>query len=270
MIHVVRLGSDECTGRLDPPVPIVFSLHSLMEYALNHLNQPVGPAVQNWTPPPHPRREIMQGRFCRLEPLDPMRHAEALYAANALDSEGRNWTYLPYGPFDTLNDYRGWIEQNCCGSDPLFFAIVDVATGTAAGVASYLRISPDSGSIEVGHLNYSPLLQRTPAATEAMYLMMSHAFDLGYRRYEWKCNALNAASRAAAQRLGLSFEGVFRQATVTKGRSRDTAWHAAIDQEWPALKEAFLQWLSPSNFDEQGKQRSPLSVLTAPILKQHG
>lgn len=212
----------------------------------------------------------MNGRFCRLEPLDPMRHAKALHAANALDVGGKNWTYLPYGPFETLDDYRTWIEQYCCGSDPLFYAIVDLTTGEAAGVTSYLRISPSSGSIEVGHINYSPLLQRTPAATEAMYLMMARAFDLGYRRYEWKCNALNTPSRAAAQRLGLSFEGVFRQATIVKGRSRDTAWYAAIDLEWPGIKEVFLQWLSPSNFDERGKQRSQLSALMAPILKQNG
>ena len=241
-----------------------------MEHELNLLNQPVGLIVQNWKSPPHPGRETMNGRFCRLEPLDPMRHAKALHAANALDVGGKNWTYLPYGPFETLNDYRTWIEQYCCGSDPLFYAIVDLTTGEATGVASYLRISPGSASIEVGHINYSPLLQRTPAATEAMYLMMARAFDIGYRRYEWKCNALNTPSRTAAQRLGLSFEGVFRQATVVKGRNRDTAWYAAIDLEWPVIKEAFLQWLSPSNFDELGKQRSQLSALMAPILKQYG
>lgn len=241
-----------------------------MEYELNHLNQPVGHVVDAWQPPPPPPREPMEGRFCRLEPLDPMRHATSLYAANALDVEGRNWTYLPYGPFDSLDSYRAWMERQCCGSDPLFYAIVDLANGNAVGVAGYLRITPGSGSIEVGHINYSPLLQRAPAATEAMYLMMARAFDLGYRRYEWKCNALNAPSRAAAQRLGFSFEGVFRQATVLKGRNRDTAWYAAIDQEWPALREAFLSWLSPANFDEQGKQQAPLSALTAPILKQRG
>ena len=239
-----------------------------MESELNHLKQPVGLAVRNWQPPLHPLREPMAGRFCRLEPLDPERHAENLYAANALDVEGANWTYLPYGPFENLDDYRIWIEKSCCGTDPLFFAIIDLAQDKAVGVASYLRISPDSGSIEVGHLNYSPLLQHTPAATEAMYLMMARAFELGYRRYEWKCNALNAPSRAAAQRLGLSFEGIFRQATVVKGRNRDTVWYAAIDKEWPAIKEAFLLWLSPSNFDEQGKQKLQLSVLTASILKQ--
>jgi RimJ/RimL family protein N-acetyltransferase len=138
------------------------------------------------------------------------------------------------------------------------------------GIASYLRIDPHNGSIEVGHINYSPLLQRTPAATEAMYLMMKNAFDLGYRRYEWKCNALNAPSRAAALRLGFSYEGIFRQAAVVKGRNRDTAWYALIDKEWPALKESYLRWLDDSNFDEQGRQRTSLSLLTGPIIKCHG
>jgi RimJ/RimL family protein N-acetyltransferase len=162
------------------------------------------------------------------------------------------------------------MEQTCRGVDPLFYAVVEKIEDRAVGVASYLRIDPANGSIEVGHINYSPLLQRTPAATEAMYLMMRHVFDLGYRRYEWKCNALNAASRVAARRLGFSFEGVFRQAGVVKGRNRDTAWYAMIDKEWPALREAFLRWLDPSNFDEQGRQRARLSVLTAPVLKQRG
>ena len=157
------------------------------------------------------------------------------------------------------------MQRVCLGDDPLFHAIIDSATGKAIGVASYLRIDPASGSIEVGHINYSPLLQRTPAATEAMYLMMQRVFELGYRRYEWKCDALNARSRAAAQRYGFSFEGVFRQATVYKGRNRDTAWYAAIDQEWPALQAAFLQWLDPANFDQDGRQRVRLADLTGPI-----
>ncbi len=205
-----------------------------------------------------------------MEPLEPARHVADLYEANALDTEGRNWTYLSYGPFETLEDYLGWVNKYCCGTDPLFHAVVDNATGKAVGVASYLRIAPKSGSIEVGHINYSPLLQRSPAATEAMYLMMERAFELGYRRYEWKCDALNAKSRAAAQRLGLSFEGVFRQATVYKGRSRDTAWYAAIDQEWPELEAAFLRWLDPVNFDRDGKQVRSLGELTAPVLKHNG
>ena len=196
----------------------------------------------------------MEGRFCRLEALGAERHAEALHDANAVDVEGRNWTYLPYGPFDSFANYRAWIEEMSSSNDPLFFAIIDQSTNCAVGVASYLRIDPNSGSIEVGHINYSPLLQRTPGATEAMYLMMKNAFELGYRRYEWKCNALNAPSRIAAERLGFSFEGIFRQAAVIKGRNRDTAWYSVIDPEWPALREAFVKWLEPSNFDANGQQ----------------
>ncbi|HEX8068801.1 MAG TPA: GNAT family protein [Pyrinomonadaceae bacterium] len=238
-----------------------------MRHDKNHLGQPIGFPVPNWTPPRLPARETLEGRYCRLEPLDPERHAAGLYAANSLDVEGRNWTYLPYGPFDTPSAYRAWLEQTCCGRDPLFYAVVERTSERAVGVASYLRIDPANGSIEVGHINYSPLLQRTPAATEAMYLMMSRVFTLGYRRYEWKCNALNAPSRVAALRLGFSFEGVFRQAAVVKGRNRDTAWYAVLDEDWPALKEAFLRWLDPANF-AQGRQRTRLSDLTAPVLKQ--
>jgi RimJ/RimL family protein N-acetyltransferase len=212
----------------------------------------------------------MEGIFCRLERLDPDVHASSLYAANALDVEGRMWTYLPYGPFASFESYRAWMDDNCRGGDPLFYAIIDKQTNKPVGLASYKRIDPRNGSIEVGHLAYSPLLQRTPVSTEAMYLMMDGAFRLGYRRYEWNANALNAASRAAAQRLGLSFEGVFRQAAISKGRSRDTAWFAAIDTEWPALRDAFLRWLSPDNFDERGKQKIRLSTLTGSILNQRG
>jgi len=232
--------------------------------------RPIGFALDAWKPPPRPPRDPMVGRFCHVEPLDLDRHAAHLYGANALDTEGGIWTYLRYGPFETLENYLDWMNDYCRGSDPLFYAIVDNTTGKAVGVASYLGITPASGSIEVGHINYSPLLQRTPAATEAMYLMMERAFELGYRRYEWQCDALNAKSRAAAQRLGLSFEGVSRQATVYKGRNRDTAWYAAIDQEWPALKDAFLRWLNLTNFNERGEQRIRLADLTAPILKQRG
>ncbi|HVH70493.1 MAG TPA: GNAT family protein [Candidatus Dormibacteraeota bacterium] len=152
--------------------------------------------------------------------------------------------------------------------DPSFYAITQRETGKAVGVASYLRIDAPNGVIEVGHLAFSPLLQRTIAATEAMYLMMSRAFDLGYRRYEWKCHALNAASRRAATRLGLSFEGVFRQAAISKGRNRDTAWYAAVDRDWPELRRAFQQWLNPTNFDKDGKQKLSLSRLTAPLVRQ--
>lgn len=241
-----------------------------MQHELNHLGQQIGLPVPDWKPPPFPSRQPMHGRFCCIEPLDPAKHGQQLFDANALEAEGRSWTYLPYGPFDSLDDYMTWLSQSASTSDPLFFAFVDSMTGKAVGIGSYLRIDPRHGSIEVGHLNFSPLLQRRPAATEAMYLMMKYAFGLGYRRYEWKCNALNWPSRRAAQRLGLSFEGVFRQAAVYKGRNRDTAWYAAIDEEWPQLQRAFLRWLNPSNFDENGAQRSSLASMTVEVLKHQG
>lgn len=212
----------------------------------------------------------MEGHYCQVERLNPHVHPEALFAANTLDTDGRMWTYLAYGPFDTLENYRRWADDACRDSDPLFYAIVDRATDRAAGVASYMRIDSRHGTIEVGHIAYSPLLQRSPAATEAMYLMMKQAFELGYRRYEWKCNALNLPSRVAAQRLGFSFEGVFRQAAVIKGRNCDTAWYSALDTEWAALKNAFETWLAPVNFDEHGIQRLQLSALTGPLLKRRG
>jgi len=241
-----------------------------MEPIRNHLGQRVGFPLPDWAPPPIPPRAPMLGRYCRLEPLDLERHAAVLFEADAADADGRTWTYLAYGPFGDLPSYRAWLSANCLGDDPLFFAVIDTAHSRPAGLVSYLRIAPAAGSIEVGHIHYSPRLQRSPAPPEAMYLMMNWAFEGGYRRYEWKCNALNAASREAAQRLGLSFEGVFRQAGVYKGRNRDTAWYAAIDVEWPALRQAFLAWLDPANFDEEGRQRSRLSDLTRPILKQRG
>jgi RimJ/RimL family protein N-acetyltransferase len=231
-----------------------------MTEPVNHLGQPIGFPVPDWQARPRPPRTAMVGRFCRLEPLDPARHAAALFDANRLDKEGRNWTYLAVGPFERFEDYRAWVEQVCRAEDPFFHAII--VDGRPVGVASFMRIEPAVGVIEVGHINYSPLLQRTPAATEAMYLMMRRVFDeLGYRRYEWKCDALNAPSRAAAERLGFRFEGIFRQATLYKGRNRDTAWFSIIDREWPALKAVFERWLSPENFDAAGKQRRSLSSL---------
>jgi RimJ/RimL family protein N-acetyltransferase len=237
---------------------------------VNEHGQPVGFPMPEWKGVERPPRSPMQGRYCRLEPLDPACHAEDLYQANALAPDSRNFTYSSSGPFASLHAYREWIESSCLGDDPLFYAIADSATHKPAGVASYLRIDPGNGVIEVGHINYSPLLQRQRAATEAMYLMMKRVFELGYRRYEWKCDSLNAASRAAAQRLGFSYEGIFRQALIYKGRNRDTAWYAAIDSEWPELERAFVRWLDPANFDERGHQRLRLSDLTAPILKQRG
>ena len=226
-----------------------------MTTRVNEFGQPIGDDVPAWAPPPRPPRAVLAGRYCRVEPLDPPRHAAQLWAANALDREGRMWTYS----FASLEEYRSWLEARVHSEDPLFFAIVDAATGLAVGVASYLRIDPANGSVEVGHLQFSPLLQRTAAATESMYLMMKQAFDLGYRRYEWKCDALNAASRRAAERLGFTFEGVFRQAVIYKGRNRDTAWYSVIDKEWNALDAAYRRWLDPTNFDAEGRQQSSLA-----------
>lgn len=227
----------------------------------NALGQPVGHPLPDWQPRLPPPRTALHGRFCRLEPLDPARHADDLFAANARAADARAWTYLPYGPFESGAAYTAWLQASCLGADPLFHAIIDQQTQQATGLASYLRISPGDGVIEVGHINYSPLLQRTAAATEAMYLMMARVFDeLGYRRYEWKCDALNAPSRAAARRLGFRFEGIFRNATVYKGRNRDTAWFAITDADWPQIKTAFEAWLSPGNFDAAGRQRMALAT----------
>jgi RimJ/RimL family protein N-acetyltransferase len=235
----------------------------------NALGQPIGVPLPGWSPPPLPSREPIEGRYVRVVPIEE-HFAGDLYAAHLQDPEGRSWTYLPYGPFATERDYRQWMKATCFGADPMFHAIVDHGTGHAAGVAAYMRIQPASGAIEVGHVCFSPVLQRARGATEAMYLMMKRAFDLGYRRYEWKCDTLNGPSRIAAQRLGFSFEGIFRQATVYKGRNRDTAWYAVLDSEWPALAPAFDTWLDPDNFDVSGRQRSKLSDLTRPLLVNRG
>ena len=226
----------------------------------NELDQPIGEPVPGWSARVRPGREPISGRYCRIEALDPQQHARELFDANAQDVVGRMWTYMAYGPFARLDAYLAWAEQSAVSQDPLFHAIVDRASNRAVGVAAYLRIEPAVGVIEVGHIAYAPALQRTPAATEAMYLLMRRVFDeLGYRRYEWKCDALNAASRAAAERLGFTFEGIFRQATLYKGRNRDTAWYSVIDREWPQRKAAFEAWLGPGNFDDEGRQRTPLA-----------
>jgi RimJ/RimL family protein N-acetyltransferase len=229
----------------------------------NQFGQPIGPPLPDWTARPRPPRTPLQGRLCRLEALDADRHAKELHEAYAAD-DGRNWTYLPYGPFPSAEVYAEVLRSVQAGEDPVFHAIVDLRSERPVGVASYLRIDPGNGSIEVGHLSYSPALQRHPAATEAMYLMMRRAFDeLGYRRYEWKCDSLNEPSRRAALRLGFRFEGIFRQAMVVKGRSRDSAWYSILDSEWPRLRSAFERWLDPANFDALGKQRAGLAELRA-------
>jgi len=232
----------------------------------NALGPPIGAPVSGWEKRPLPPGTPMEGRTCRLVPLDVARHAEELYEAMGRDAEGRNWTYLGRETLRGVAAYRAWSELAAKSEDPLFHACVDAVSGDAVGIGAYLRIDPPNGVIEVGHLNFSASLQRRPAASEALYLLMKNAFELGYRRYEWKCDSLNQPSRAAAQRLGMSFEGIFRQAIVYKGRSRDTAWYAAIDSDWPELARAYRSWLAPENFDPSGAQRSRLSDLTAPLL----
>ena len=224
----------------------------------------MGFPLDDWQPRQAPRRTPMVGNYCRVEPIDPARHAKDLHVANLADTQQRLWTYMGYGPFASLADYISWLEGSCLGDDPLFHAIVDQANDQAIGVASFLRIEPAVGVIEVGHINYSPRLQQTRAATETMYLMMRRVFDeLGFRRYEWKCDDLNAPSRAAAVRLGFTFEGIFRQATIYKNRNRDTAWFSILDHEWPPLKDCYERWLAPGNFDGDGRQRTRLSALIA-------
>ena len=222
-----------------------------------------GRPLEGWTPPPAPGPAVIEGGHARLERLAPAVHAGALHEANRADD--RIWDYLAYGPFATAEDYRRWAEEAASAADPFFYAIRDLGTGLPGGVASFLRITPAAGVIEVGHINLSAGLQNSRAATEAMFLMMRWAFEAGYRRYEWKCDALNLPSRRAAQRLGFSYEGTFRQHMIVKGRNRDTAWFAVTDSDWPALRAAFETWLDPANFDVAGRQRRRLSDLTAPV-----
>ena len=210
-----------------------------------------------------PARTVHGGCYCRLEPLDVRVHADALFAASHGSAEAeRIWDYLAYGPFTDEAAFAAWVRGCTATADPLFFAIVDQARGSAAGVASFLNIHPPVGSIEIGHIWFGPVLQNTAAATEALYLMMGHALDeLGYRRLEWKCNALNAASRSAARRLGFAFEGIFYNHTIAKDRNRDTAWYSILDDEWPAIRANFDAWLAPDNFDADGRQRASLGEL---------
>lgn len=224
------------------------------------IGRDIGPEVTGWTPASWPGTAPMQGRYARMERLDADQHAAQLFAQFA--DHDALWDYMPYGPFTSASAYHRWAKEMTANRDPLFWAISEAGNPQPVGVASYLRITPDHGTIEVGHICFSPALQRSRAATEAMYLMMEWAFSNGYRRYEWKCNALNLPSRRAAQRLGFSFEGIFRQHMIIKGRNRDSAWFAITDQDWPALREAYAAWLSPANFDAQGRQRERLSDLT--------
>jgi RimJ/RimL family protein N-acetyltransferase len=221
--------------------------------------QPIGPLVDT-TPAERPGPVRLAGRHLRIEKLDPVKHGVALFAAMRDDES--LWTYMGYGPFRDAATFSAWVDERVVLLDPYSYAVVDAATGAATGIVTLMEIRPAMRVIEIGNIVYAPALQRTCAATEAQYLMARHVFeDLHYRRYEWKCNALNAPSRRAALRLGFTFEGIFRQHMVVKGRNRDTAWFAMLDTEWPERKEAFERWLDPENFDADGKQRRSLSAL---------
>jgi RimJ/RimL family protein N-acetyltransferase len=222
---------------------------------------PIGREVDS-RPARRPERRVLAGRFVTLAPLDPERHGDALYEGSHGAANERVWRYLFEGPFADRAAFQAHLEQKARSVDPLFFAILDNASERATGYATLMRVEPVHRVIEVGNIMYTPAMQRTPGATEAMYLLASYVFDeLGYRRYEWKCNDLNASSKHAAVRLGFSFEGVFRQHMIVKGCNRDTAWFAMLDSEWPQRKAAFERWLAPANFDAGGRQKLALSNL---------
>ncbi|AXC51005.1 N-acetyltransferase [Paracoccus suum] len=219
--------------------------------------RPIDETVVGFTPPPAPGDDaVIEGRTVRLERLNAARHAADIHAA----AHGADWIwdYLGYGPFRSEAEYRAWMEGVEAGRDPCFYAFVDKASGRALGLGSLMRVDVPNGVIEVGHIMITPAMQRTTAASEAIMLMVGWAFRNGYRRVEWKCDALNAPSRAAADRYGFSPEGVFRQHMIIKGRNRDTAWFAMTDRDWPAIRARWDAWLAPSNFDAEGRQREPL------------
>ena len=218
----------------------------------------------NWKPARQPDRIALEGESVILEPVDPSRHARALYAA--ADGAPAIWDYLAYGPFENREAFTEWLEARAASEDPLFYAVVDRASSAARGMASYMRMDPENGVIEIGHIWFAPVLQRTRQATEAIFILARHAFnDLGYRRLEWKCDSLNAPSRKAAERFGFVYEGVFHQHMVIKDRNRDTAWFAMTDGDWPLRRAAFEAWLAADNFNPAGHQRQSLSTLRVQI-----
>jgi RimJ/RimL family protein N-acetyltransferase len=229
----------------------------------NEFGQPIGPALAQWREREPPPRTPMVGHWCRIEPVKP-EHAASLWEAHCESPDQRGWTYLSAGPFADAAEFERYIGRIAASNDPLHHAIVEASTGRAVGTAALMRIDRTNGVIEIGSIAYSRRLQRTTAGTEALYLFMRRVFDeLGYRRFEWKCDHLNAPSRAAALRYGFTFEGIFRHAVVYKGRSRDTAWYSIVDAEWPRLRRAYERWLSPENFDAAGRQKRRLADVIA-------
>jgi RimJ/RimL family protein N-acetyltransferase len=215
--------------------------------------------LRNWQPRPRPERKAMEGRLVRLEPLDAARHGDGLLEASSVPDAQERFRWLPDYPPSTRAEFQPWLEKAEASTDPLFFVVIDKASGKVMGRQTLMRIDAANGVIEIGNIYWGPLMSRTPAATEAQFLFMKYAFDeLGYRRYEWKCNNANLPSKRAAERFGFQFEGVFRQHIIVKGENRDTAWYSIIDKEWPALKKAYEGWLDPTNFDRDGKQKKRL------------
>ena len=230
---------------------------------------PLGYPVPDWQGCPAPAPVTLEGCYCRLEPLSAVEHAEALFAAYAEDVDGGDWTYLPVGPFASLAAYRTYLLATTAATDPLHFLVRDRVSGRALGTFALMRQQPAHGVLEVGYVAFAPVLQRSRLGTEAHFLLMAHVFEtLGYRRYEWKCDSLNARSRQAALRLGFTYEGCFRQAMVYKGRNRDTAWFSILDREWPALRAAFLAWLDDGNFDARGQQQQRLETLRTQLSQE--
>ncbi len=236
----------------------------------DHPGLPVGETLASLPDGRRPERRTFEGGSVLLQPIDPARHGDDLYDAACGpkgDASNDMWTYMSFGPFAGSGAFQSWLAPQGESDDPLVFALIDRASGKARGMASYLRIAPDWASCEVGSIWYAPTLKRSRAATEAMYLMAAHVFDdLGYRRYEWKCDSHNAASRRAALRLGFSYEGLFRQHMIYKGRNRDTTWFSMTDMDWPIAKAAFESWLAEDNFDAAGQQRRSLAAIRESIM----
>jgi RimJ/RimL family protein N-acetyltransferase len=219
--------------------------------------------LSDWTPRQRPERIAIEGRYVRLEPLDAARHGDGLYEASTVPDAGERFRWLPDTPPESRAAFQPWLEKSEASPDPMFFTVIDKMSGKIAGRQTLMRIDPGNGVIEIGNIYWGPLISRRPAATEAQYLFTKYAFDLGYRRYEWKCNNRNEPSKLAALRFGFQFEGVFRQHMIVKGENRDTAWYSILDKEWPSLRRAYEAWLDPSNFDREGRQKRRLEDLRA-------
>ncbi|QDZ02750.1 GNAT family N-acetyltransferase [Nitratireductor mangrovi] len=227
--------------------------------------------LKDWTPRPLPRREILEGRYVRLEPLDAAKHGDGLFEASSVADAGDRFRWLPDYPPEGRDQFQPWLVKATASEDPLFFAVIDKESGSVAGRQTLMRIDAANGVIEIGNIYWGPLVSRKPGATEALYLFARYVFEeLGYRRYEWKCNDRNAPSKRAAERFGFSFEGVFRQHLIVKGENRDTAWYAMLDKDWPAAKRAFETWLDPANFDDSGRQKRRLEDFRADMAAATG